>query len=308
MDISTVRVTGTNSKPVEYLNTKNKTNITEKIMQIIFILCACVSIICVFAITLFILIKGTPAIFKIGVSEFLLGQKWLPETYYGIFTMIIGSIYSTIGAIIIGVPIGLLTAVFLSDIADKRFKTIIHPAIQLLSGIPSVVYGFFGLVCIVPAIDKLFGGKGAGSSLLAACIILGIMILPTIISTAETALNAVPKSYKEGALALCATEMQAVFKVKLLAAKSGILSGVILGIGRAVGETMAVTLVAGNSTIIPTSITDPIRTLTANIALEMGYASGLHQEALFATGVVLFIFIMILNLVLNKITNKAGVE
>jgi len=161
---------------------------------------------------------------------------------------------------------------------------------------------------MVPIIDKLFGGKGAGSSLLAACVILGIMILPTIIITTETALSAVPKSYKEGALALGATEMNSIFKVKLVAAKSGILSGVVLGIGRAIGETMAVTLVAGNATIIPQSITDPVRTLTANIALEMGYASELHQEALFATGVVLFVFIMLLNLILSRLISKGGVS
>lgn len=295
-------------KVKESLNIKSKSNLIENIMHVIFIICACVSILCVFAITFFILIKGGPAIFKIGLGNFLLGQKWLPESYFGIFPMIMGSIYSTLGAIIIGVPIGIFTAVFLSDIASKKFRNFVHPAIQLLSGIPSVVYGFFGLVFMVPIINDLFGGKGAGSSLMAACIILGIMILPTIISTAETALNAIPKSYKEGALALGATEMQAIFKVKLIAAKSGILSGIVLGIGRAMGETMAVTLVAGNATIIPSSLTDPVRTLTANIAMEMGYASGLHQEALFATGVILFVFIMLLNLILNKITNKAGVR
>lgn len=290
------------------IDTKTKPNIIEMIMHTIFMLCACVSIICVFAITVFIVLNGMPAIFEIGIFDFLLGRKWLPESYYGIFPMIIASLYSTLGAIIIGVPIGLLTAVFLSDISNKKLKSIIHPAIQLLAGIPSVVYGFFGLVFIVPIINNLFGGKGAGNSLLAVSIILGIIILPTIISTAETALNAVPKSYKDGALALGATEMQAIFKVKLVAAKSGILSGVILGIGRAIGETMAVTLVAGNSPIIPKSLTDPIRTLTGNIAIEMGYASGLHQEALFATGVILFVFIMILNLILNKVTLKVGVK
>lgn len=287
------------------LNTKINLNILEKMVNSIFLICACVSILCVFAIAIFIISNGVPAISKIGIKEFLLGQKWLPESYYGILPMIVASIYSTLGAIIIGVPIGVLTAIFLSDMASNKLKKIIKPAIQLLAGIPSVVYGFFGLIFIVPIINNLFGGKGAGNSLLAACIILGIMILPTIISTVESALNAVPKSYKEGALALGVTETQAIFKVKLIAAKSGILSGIILGIGRAIGETMAVTLVAGNSSIIPNSITDPVRTLTANIAIEMGYASGLHQQALFATGIILFIFIMILNLVLNRITNKA---
>jgi phosphate transport system permease protein len=290
------------------INKKNKLNNLEIVMKIIFKFCALISIICVFAITLFILLKGGPAILKIGVLNFLLGQKWLPESYFGIFPMIIGSIYSTAGAIVLGVPIGIFTAVFLTDLAPKRLSNIIHPAIQLLAGIPSVVYGFFGLVFMVPIINKLFGGKGAGSSLLAACIILGIMILPTIITTAETSLKAVPKSYKEGALALGATDMNAIFKVKLIAAKSGILSGVVLGIGRAIGETMAVTLVAGNATIIPKAITDPVRTLTANIALEMGYASQVHQAALFGTGVVLFIFIMLLNIILSRLTNKGGVK
>lgn len=290
------------------LNTETKPNLVEQIMQCIFTFCACISIICVFAITIFILLSGVPAIFKIGIKNFILGQQWLPETYFGIFPMIVASIYSTIGALIIGIPIGILTAVFLSDIANKKLKAFIHPAIQLLAGIPSVVYGFFGVVFIVPIIDKFFGGKGGGSSLLGACIILGIMILPTIISTAETALNAVPQSYKNGALALGATEMQSIFKVKLVAAKSGVLSGIILGLGRAVGEAMAVSLVAGNAPIIPKSLTDPVRTLTSNIALEMGYASGLHQEALFATGVILFIFIMALNFIFNRVTKKVGVK
>lgn len=288
--------------------TKTELNTIEIIMKAIFMFCALISIVCVFAITLFILLKGGPAILDIGVAEFILGQKWLPESYFGILPMIIGSIYSTIGAILIGVPIGIFTAVFLTDIAHHSIRNIMHPTIQLLAGIPSVVYGFFGLVFMVPIINTLFGGKGAGSSLLAACIILGIMILPTIITTAETSLKAVPKSYKEGALALGATEMNAIFNVKLIAAKSGILSGVVLGIGRAIGETMAVTLVAGNATIIPKSITDPVRTMTANIALEMGYASEVHQAALFATGVVLFIFIMLLNIILSRLTNKGGVK
>lgn len=290
------------------LDTKQKSNIFENIMHSVFFICACISIICVIAIAVFIFVSGIPAIFKIGIWDFISGQKWLPESYFGILPMIIASIYSTFGAIVIGVPIGLFMAVFLSDIANTKLKNIIHPAIQLLAGIPSVVYGFFGLVFIVPIINRLFGGIGGGSSLFAACSILGIMILPTIISTAETALNSVPLHCKEGALALGATQMQAIFQVKLIAAKSGIFSGIVLGISRAIGETMAVTLVAGNSAIIPSSLTDPARTLTANIALEMGYASGLHQEALFATAVILFIFIMVLNFIFNRITNKAGAK
>lgn len=279
--------------------------IFEEIIEKLFLICAFISIICVLAITVFIFIKGVPAIFKIGIFDFIFGSVWNPsKNIFGIFPMIIGSFAVTLISIIIGMPIGVMTAIFISKYSSKNMSKIINPAIELLSGIPSVIYGFFGVVVIVPIIINTFGG--AGNSLIAASIILGIMILPTIISTAKTSLNAVPKEYEEGSIALGATKEQTIFNVILIAAKSGIISGIVLGIGRAVGETMAVILVAGNSAVIPKTITEPVRTLTANISLEMGYASGLHQEALFATGVILFIFIMILNIAINVFSNKAG--
>lgn len=291
-----------NNKKVE-LNIKR---FTEKIVEKIFFISACISIVSVFTILFFIFIKGGPAIFKIGVREFLTGSEWMPEAdIYGIKPMLIASVYATLGATIISVPIGVLTAVFLAEIAPKSIAKIVKPAVELLAGIPSVIYGFFGLLVIVPLIHKHIGG--AGNSLLATIIILGIMILPTIINISENALRSLPKEYKEGSLALGSSHIQTIFKVLIPAAKSGIFTSIVLGIGRAVGETMAVILVSGNTPMIPHALTDRVRTMTANIAIEMGYAYGLHQEMLFATGVVLLVFIMILNLVLNKVTNKAGV-
>lgn len=243
--------------------------------------------------------------FKIGFKEFIFGTRWKPLAgIFGILPMIIGSVYVTLGSIIIGVPIGILTAVFIAEIAPSWLAKIVRPAVELLAGIPSVVYGFFGLLVIVPKIDKLF--FNGGNSLLAASIILGIMILPTIVNISETSIRAVPKAYKEGSFAMGASHIQTIFGVILPAAKSGILAAVVLGIGRAIGETMAVILVAGNTVLIPHSLLDRFRPLTANIAIEMGYAYGDHQSALFATGVVLFIFIMILNLVLNTLLHKVG--
>ncbi|WP_425446969.1 phosphate ABC transporter permease subunit PstC [Dethiothermospora halolimnae] len=277
----------------------------EKVVEKIFLISASMAILSVAIITIFIFIKGGPAIFKIGVFDFIFGTDWYPEAeIFGIGPMILASIYATVGAIIIGVPIGILTAVFISEIAPKGITKIIKPAVELLAGIPSVVYGFFGLIVILPMIDKYFGG--GGNSLLAACIILGMMILPTIINISETAIKAVPKEYKEGSLAMGASKIQTIFKVVLPAAKSGILAAIILGIGRAIGETMAVILVVGNTVQIPGSLLDSVRPMTSNIALEMGYAFGLHQEALFATGVVLFIFIMLLNVLLGVVTHKVG--
>ncbi|GAA0178192.1 phosphate ABC transporter permease subunit PstC [Clostridium sediminicola] len=279
----------------------------ENLWKYIFLGCASIAILSIITITIFIFAKGSPAIFEIGVFDFLFSAKWKPSAEkYGIFAMIIGSIYATIGAITIGVPIGIFTAVFLAEIAPDWLTKIMRPSVELLAGIPSVVYGFFGLIVIVPIIDSMPGSGSSGSSLLAACIILGIMILPTIISITETSLRSVPKEYKEGALAIGASHMQTIFTVMIPAAKSGILTGVILGIGRAIGETMAVILVCGNTVKIPLSIFDRFRPMTANIALEMSYAFGLHQEALLATGVILFIFIMILNLILNSLTHKVG--
>ncbi|WIF96224.1 phosphate ABC transporter permease subunit PstC [Caminicella sporogenes] len=287
------------------LKENKKRKYFERIIETFFLICALAAIIAVFMISIFIFIKGGPAIFKIGIKDFLLGTKWKPMLdIYGILPMILASIYATFGAVILGVPVGLFTAVFLAEIAPEWLTKIVRPAVQLLAGIPSVVYGFFGLIVIVPIIDKLFGG--GGNSLLAVIFILTIMILPTIVSVSETSIRAVPKEYKEGSLAMGASHIQTIFKVIIPAARSGILAAVVLGIGRAIGETMAVILVAGNTPLIPHSILDRVRTMTANIAIEMGYAFGLHQEALFATGVILFIFIMFFNIVLNIFTHKVG--
>lgn len=285
---------------------KKRKMLWEKIVETIFILCAGISILSVIIITVYVFAKGSPALFKVGMLEFLTGTSWQPQAgLYGIFSMIVASILGTLGAILIGVTIGLFTAIFLSEVAPKKLAGIIRPAIELLAGIPSVVYGFFGLMVLVPIIAKYFGG--AGNSLLAVIIILAVMILPTVISMSETSLRAVPSALKEGSLALGASHMQTIFKVLIPAAKSGIMASIVLGTGRAIGETMAVILVSGNTALLPRALTDRVRTLTANIALEMGYASGLHQETLFATGVVLFVFIMLLNILLNIILHrKAG--
>ncbi len=254
-------------------------------------------------ICIFLFANGIPAVHKIGVTNFLFGTKWKPgNDLYGIFPMIVGSLYVTAGAIIIGVPIGLMTAVFLSKFCPEWLHKILKPAIALLAGIPSVVYGFFGLMIIVPFVRNVFGGNG--SSILTASILLGMMILPTIISVSESSLNAVPESYYEGARALGASHERAVFKASLPAAKSGIMAGIILGIGRAIGETMAVIMVAGNQARLPNSLIKGVRTLTANIVIEMGYATDLHREALIATGVVLFVFILLINLSFNVLKTK----
>lgn len=277
--------------------------IKEKFWEIIFLLAAGFSFLAVLLICLFLFVNGIPAIQKIGVADFLFGTKWKPgNDLYGIFPMILGSFYVTAGAVILGVPVGLMTAVFLSKFCPEWLHKILKPAIDLLAGIPSVVYGFFGLMVIVPAVRNVFGGNG--SSILTASILLGMMILPTIISVSESALNAVPQSFYEGSRALGATHERSVFKTMLPAAKSGIMAGIILGIGRAIGETMAVIMVAGNQARIPDSILKGIRTLTANIVIEMGYATDLHREALIATGVVLFVFILLINLTFNLVKNR----
>ena len=277
--------------------------VKEGIMHALFLICACVSILAVVLICVYLFASGVPAIGEIGVTDFLFGTKWKPSSgYYGIFPMIIGSILVTGIAVVIGVPIGILCAVFMSHYCPKKLYRFVKPAINLLAGIPSIVYGFFGLVVIVPIMKELFGGSG--KSLLTAGILLGIMILPTVIKTTESSLNAVPKSYYEGALALGATHERSVFFASLPAAKSGILAAIILGVGRAIGETMAVILVACNQTVIPKNITSGIRTLTSNIVMEMGYAGGLHREALIATGVVLFVFILIINLCFSALKRR----
>lgn len=279
----------------------------EKIMKTVFALTAGVSIAMVILICIFLLGNGIPTIKEIGVVDFLFGKIWRPgSNLYGILPMILGSIYVTIGAIIIGVPIGILTAVYLAKYCSKRLYRLIKPAVNLLAGIPSIVFGFFGLWVIVPAIQNIFGTSGKG--ILTASILLGIMILPTIINIVETAICAVPNNYYEGALALGSTHERSIFLVVLPAAKSGILAGVVLGISRAIGETMALIMVAGNQKIIPGSIFDGTRTLTSNIVLEMGYATDLHRDALIATAVVLFIFILFINLLFSRLKKKSNIE
>lgn len=281
--------------------------VKEKVMQAVFLLSACISILAVALICIFLFANGIPAIHKIGLWNFLSGTAWKPGSdIYGILPMILGSLYVTAGALIIGVPIGILCTVFMASFCPPRLYKILKPAINLLAGIPSVVYGFFGLMVIVPLISSVWGGSG--QSMLAASIVLGIMILPTIIGVAETAIRAVPNTYYEGALALGASHERSVFRVVVPAAKSGILAGVILGIGRAIGETMAVIMVAGNQAVIPNSLVKGLRTLTANIVLEMGYAADLHKEALIATGVVLFVFILIINLCFSLVKRRSENE
>ncbi|MDD6051447.1 MAG: phosphate ABC transporter permease subunit PstC [Clostridiales bacterium] len=277
----------------------------EMAARVLFTIAACVSMVAVAVICLFLIANGIPGMAKIGVWDFLSGTRWKPgNEVFGIFPMILGSVYVTGGALIIGVPAGILTAIFLSRFATRRMVRLLKPAVSLMAGIPSVVFGFFGLVVLVPLVRSLFGGSG--SSLLTAAVLLGMMILPTIITVCESALNAVPNSYYEGALALGATHERAVFTVVLPAAKSGVTAGVILGIGRAIGEAMAVNMVAGNHAVIPKSLTKGVRTLTSNIVLELGYATDLHREALIATALVLFVFILAINLLFSLLKRRQG--
>lgn len=293
------------------LNVNRKNNgkyIIESISKGVFLASALIAVISLVVIIGFVFYKGlTPFINKgYSFSDFFFGTKWVPSSdKYGVMPMVIASILGTLGSLIVGVPIGILTAIFIAEIAPRRVGRIISGAVELLAGIPSVLYGLFGLVVIVPWIMNTFN-LPKGQSLLAIIIVLSIMMLPTIVTVSETAIRAVPKSYKEGSLVLGASQIETTFKVVVPAAKSGILAAVVLGIGRAIGETMAIILVAGNSPIIPTSIMDSVRPLTTNIALEMGYAFGTHQEMLFATGVILFLFILMLNLVLSKLSSKEG--
>ena len=280
----------------------------EKLSSKIFLACAMLSVISLLLIVGFVFIKGANPFVtgEYSFIDFIFGTNWVPsEGQFGIWPMIVASIYATIGALILGVPVGLFTAIFLAEIAPKRVAKIVSPAIQLLAGIPSVLYGVFGLAIIVPFLQNNLG-LARGQSLIAVIIVLAIMMLPTIVTVAETAIRAVPKAYREGSLALGVSEIGTIFKVVVPAAKSGIMAAIVLGLGRALGETMAVILVAGNALIVPTSLTDSIRPLTTNIALEMGYAAGTHQEMLFATGIVLFSFILILNFVLAKLSAKGG--
>ena len=273
-------------------------------MKLIFMTAACASVLAVFLICIFLFASGVPAIGKIGPVEFLFGKIWKPSNgKFGILPMIVASIYVTGGAILMGVPIALFTSVFMARYCPKKIYSPLKSGIELMAGVPSIVYGFFGLIVIVPFIRETFGGRG--TSMLAASVLLGIMILPTIIGVTESAIRSVPESYYEGSLALGATKERSIFRVMLPAAKSGILAGVVLGIGRAIGETMAVVMVAGGQPRMPKGILKGVRTMTANIVTEMGYASGLHREALIATAVVLFVFILIINLSISMLNRRA---
>ena len=278
----------------------------EKLMKAVFFTTACISILAVGLICFFLFANGAPAIKEIGVFQFLFGKVWRPGNgNFGILPMILGSVYVTAGAIIIGVPIGILTAVFLARFCPEKIYPVVKAGVELMAGIPSVVYGFFGLVVLVPFVRNTLGGKGY--SILTASILLGIMILPTIVNVSESAIRAVPKNYYEGSLALGATHERSVFRMVVPAAKSGIFAGVILGIGRAIGETMAVIMVAGNMPVMraPNELLKGVCTLTANIVIEMGYAQDLHRQALIATGVVLFVFILIINISFSLVKRKA---
>lgn len=284
----------------------------EKFMQGVFFIAACTSVLAVALICVFLFANGIPAMKEIGFMEFLTGERWKPTNeIFGILPMIMGSIYVTAGAIILGVPIGILTSVFMAKYCPKKIYPVLKGATELLAGIPSVVYGFFGLVVLVPLIRDIcqkFHWGGNGSSILTASILLGMMILPTIIGVTESAIRSVPAHYYEGALALGATHERSIFSVVLPAAKSGVVAGIVLGIGRAIGEAMAVIMVAGNQARMPAGIVRGVRTLTANIVLEMGYAAGLHREALIATAVVLFVFILLINLSVSLLNRRAQHE
>ena len=286
-------------------------DVKETIMKYVFLICACASILAVILICVFLFANGVPAIGKIGIFKFLLGETWKPgNDIYGILPFILGSIYVTAGAIVIGVPIGILTAIFMARFCPEKVYRFVKPAVDLLSGIPSVFYGFFGMVVLVPFVRDFFGIKlgmdGDGFSMFTASVMLGIMILPTIISVGESAIRAVPNSYYEGALALGATHERSVFFTVVPAAKSGIMAGVILGIGRAIGETMAVIMIAGNQPRMPKGIFEGVRTMTSNIVIEMGYATDLHREALIATAVVLFVFILLINLLFSLVKRRGA--
>ena len=284
-----------------------KGKISELLMHVVFFIAACTSVLAVALICIFLFANGVPAIVKIGIPDFLLGQKWKPSNnLYGILPFILGSIYVTAGSIAIGVPLALLLSVFLAFYGPKRLYPILKTMVNLMAGIPSVVYGFFGLVMVVPLMRELTGKDG--STMLTASILLGIMILPTVTGVTESALRSVPNSYYEGALALGATHERSVFATVFPAAKSGIMAGIVLGIGRSIGETMAVIMVAGNQTWMPQGLLKGVRTMTTNIVMEMGYAADLHREALIATGVVLFVFILLINLCVSALKHRAMSE
>lgn len=275
----------------------------EYVIRTMLLLSAITGILGVVLITVFIVKEGIPVLSSTGLLSFLGGSKWAPTNeIFGILPMIVGSAVTTFGALLIGVPIGLGCSIYLSEIASQRVQNILKPGIDLLAGIPSVIYGLYGMVVIVPLIRKTFGGSGF--SILAGSIVLAIMILPTIINISTSSIKAVPKDYKEASLAMGSSHWQAIINVILPSAKGGIFAGIILGLGRAIGETMAVIMITGNTVVMPKNVLSSVRTLTGNIGIEMGYASGTHQQALFATGIVLFVFIMIINGIANSLPRR----
>ena len=282
-------------------------------MNLLFLLCGIITVGFVLCISVFLVISGIPAIGEIGITDFFFGKAWAPssqtaEPSYGILPFILTSIYGTAGAMVIGVPIGLLTAVFLAKVAPPKAADRIRTAVQLLAGIPSVVYGLVGMIVLVPGIQKLFH-LPSGATALAAVIVLAIMILPSIINVSETALRSVPKEYEDASLALGATEMETYFRVSIPAARSGIATAVVLGVGRAIGEAMAIIMVSGNVPNMP-GLLEPVRFMTTAIASEMGYAAvgSLHQQALYSIGLTLFLFIMLINVLLNVFFKKGGAQ
>lgn len=302
---------------MQFKKTQKNKSISEGIARIVFTLCASFTIIAVFSILIYMFVNGTPALFKVGIKEILFGTVWKPTAaapQYGIFYVILTSIVGTAMSIVIGVPIGLLTAVFLAEAAPKKAAAIVKPAVELLAGIPSVIYGLLGIMILNPLMYRLemalfkdsethqFTG---GANLISAVLVLAVMILPTVINMSETAIRSVPFSLKASSLALGATHMQTIFHVILPAAKSGILAAIMLGVGRAVGEAMAITLVSGSSVNIPLPF-NSVRFLTTALVSEMGYASDLHREVLFTIGLVLFVFIMIINIAMEKIIRNGG--
>lgn len=299
------------------LNGKRSKSAVERIAQIVFMVCASFTILAVFSILIYMFLNGTPALFKVGIKDILFGTVWKPtaaEPQYGIFYVILTSIVGTAMAILIGVPIGLLTAVFLAEAAPKKVAAVVKPAVELLAGIPSVIYGLLGIMILNPLMYKLelklFEGSEThqftgGANLISAVLVLAVMILPTVINMSETAIRAVHPSLKASSLALGATHMQTIFRVILPAAKSGIFAAIMLGVGRAIGEAMAITLVSGSSVNIPLPF-NSVRFLTTALVSEMGYASDLHREVLFTIGLVLFVFIMIINIVMEKIIRDGG--
>ena len=285
---------------------KQKLRPLEVFMNLLFFVCGLIAVVFVLFISIYLIVSGLPAIREIGLVDFLFGTEWAStaaEPKFGILPFILTSIYGTAGAIVLGVPVGFMTAVFLAKVAPPRLASLVRPAVDLLAGIPSVVYGLIGMMVLVPAVRVAFHLPD-GASLFCAILVLAVMILPSIISVSETALKAVPKEYEEASLALGATHIETVFRVSVPAARSGIVAGIVLGVGRAIGETMAVIMVAGNQPIVPESIFEGVRTMTANIVLEMGYAADLHRGALVATGVVLFVFILLITMLFNVIKKR----